>query len=208
MKRKIRNVCFIAGSCLIILSLLIFFAWAREDHDAGVHASDAMDEIQAVISENQAENEGLSPDYELFAQKDMPQEIIDGDAYIGYLDIPSLSLRLSVLSEWSMQGLKKSVCRYSGSAYTSDLVICGHSYQTHFGSLQTLEHEDEVILTDMDGNQFSYQIQEIEILAPDEIVQMCQSGYDLTLFSCTFDSKARITVRCNEQMRGGDQEYG
>ena len=50
----------------------------------------------------------------------------------------------------------------------------------------------------MDGNLFSYQVAELEEL-PGNAVEDMESGiWDLTLFTCTYGGRSRITVRCDE----------
>ena len=47
----------------------------------------------------------------------MPETELDGEQYIGVLELPTLSLTLPVQSQWSYPALKVSPCRYAGSAY-------------------------------------------------------------------------------------------
>lgn len=126
---------------------------------------------------------------------DMPVVNIDGTDYVAMLGIPSLGLEFAVRSEWSYAGLKNSPCRYMGSAYTRDLIICAHNYSTHFGRLNELVPGDEVLLVDMDGVLFTYTVELIEELGRYDFGPMQESGYDLTLFTCTVGGRKRVTVR-------------
>lgn len=134
--------------------------------------------------------------YQISPKMEMPAQQIDGEAYIGVLTIPALGLELPIMRDWSYPGLRKSPCRYYGSAYTNDLVIAGHNYNRHFGGLANLSVGDAVAFTDMSGNQFSYRVEELEMLQPAAVEQMTASGWDLTLFTCTYSGRARVTVRC------------
>ena len=136
------------------------------------------------------------PDYVLNPEMEMPEETIEGRAYIGILRIPALELELPVLSGWSYPGLKIAPCRYSGSAYTGDLILCAHNYSSHFGRLKSLRPGDEITFTDVDGNCFSYQVAELETLEPTAIEEMESGDWDLTLFTCTVGGKTRVTLRC------------
>jgi sortase A len=89
-------------------------------------------------------------------------------------------------------------CRYSGSAYLSNLVIAGHNYSNHFGRLSDMKIGDEVKFIDVDGNEFDYRVGDIEILQPIAVDEMKNSDWDLTLFTCTIDGVNRITVRCEK----------
>lgn len=108
------------------------------------------------------------------------------------------------MSQWSYPKLKKSPCRYRGSVYKDDLVIAAHNYRTHFGRIKDLSEGDEVIFTDIDGNIFYYEVALLEILAPNAVVEMESSEWDLTLFTCTLGGASRVTVRCK---RKDNEEY-
>lgn len=127
----------------------------------------------------------------------MRPELIDGYEYIGYLSIPSLGLDLPVMADWDYPRLKLSPCRYVGSTKTDDLVIAAHNYDRHFGRLSQLTGGEEVYFIDMDGVLSSYEVVETSILMPTDIEEMTSGDYDLTLFTCTYGGKSRVTVRCN-----------
>jgi sortase A len=92
--------------------------------------------------------------------------------------------------------LKIAPCRYEGSAYTNDLIISGHNYTSHFGKLQNLSAGDIVIFTDIEGNEFIYEVVELEILKPTSIEEMKSGEWALSLFTCTLSGQTRLTVRC------------
>ena len=135
------------------------------------------------------------PDYLLNPDMEMPVENIDGIDYIGVLRIPTLELELPIISEWSYQKLKIAPCRYSGSAYQDDLIIAAHNYNSHFGNLKNLREGDTATFTDMDGNVFTYEMVELEILQPTDIEGMESGEWDLTLFTCTIGGSSRVTAR-------------
>ncbi len=137
-----------------------------------------------------------TPAYILDPTIDMPTVELDGNEYIGILEIPSLELSLPVMSSWSYPKLKLAPCRYGGSAYLNDLIIAAHNYPTHFGALGNLELGAAVIFTDADGNEFSYTVSEIEQLPSTALEEMKSGDWDLTLFTCTVGGKARVTARC------------
>ena len=120
---------------------------------------------------------------------------IDGNEYIGYLTIPALGLELPVMAELDSARLETAPCRYYGTP-NDNLVIAGHNYSRHFGRLHDLRIEDPIMLTDTAGGKHLYRVCEIEILAGTAITQMLDSGYDLTLFTCTYGGRDRIAVRC------------
>lgn len=139
------------------------------------------------------------PDYLLTPEMEMPVETIDGVDYVGVLRIPALALELPVISQWSYPLLKIAPCRYSGSAYQNNLVLCAHNYASHFGNLKNLHIGAAVTFTDMDGNLFTYQVAELETLPPQATEEMENGDWDLTLFTCTVGGQSRVTVRCTAE---------
>lgn len=137
------------------------------------------------------------PDYILNPKMDMPLVHHEGETYVGVLEIPRLGLRLPIMSEWSYPRLKKAPCRYAGTPYLDNFVISAHNYDSHFGRLKRLSEGEKIYFTDADNNRFAYEVALIETLQPTSIREMKNSGFDLTLFTCTVGGKMRVTVRCD-----------
>jgi len=136
------------------------------------------------------------PQYILTPEIEMPVITIDGNDYIGTLDIPALGLSLPILSEWSNSLLQIAPCRYSGSAYLNDLVLSAHNYSGHFGRLSTLSDGDLIRFTDAAGNVFTYRVCAMEVLGAYDTEEMLSGDWDLTLFTCTLGGRSRFTLRC------------
>ena len=135
------------------------------------------------------------PEYLLDADREMPVQTINGQDYIGVLSIPSLELELPVISQWDYPSLKVAPCRYSGSLYQDNLIICAHNYASHFGKLKNLQLGDTVLFTDMDENVVTFQMVERETLGPPDVEGMKSGDWDLTLFTCTVGGQTRVTIR-------------
>lgn len=131
------------------------------------------------------------------AETAMPAQVIRGSSYIGILRISSLYLELPVMDEWSYDNLNIAPCRYSGSLYDDDLVICGHNYSAHFATLKSLTAGDTVTFTDMDGSRYDYTVSAVETLDAMASYEMTSGDWDLTLFTCTVGGAARVAVRCD-----------
>lgn len=126
----------------------------------------------------------------------MPVSEVGGLSCVALLTVPSVNLMLPIQDTWSYEALRAAPCRFTGSVYSGDMVIAGHAYNSHFGKLRQLKPGDELLLQDMLGNAFTYYVVETEVLEPSEVEAMVASGYELTLFTCTFDGSSRFTVRC------------
>lgn len=170
-----------------------------DEQRAGETASRVLEQMPVTTekpepSPDPAEQE--IPDYILNPDMEMPIVEIDGNAYVGTLEIPALGLSLPVMSDWSYPKLKTAPCRYAGTAYKSGFVIAGHNYRRHFGPLSRLTPGDRVTFTDADGNVFAYDVAEIQVLKPAAIEDMVSEEWDLSLFTCTLGGQTRLTVRC------------
>ena len=121
---------------------------------------------------------------------------LDGNQYIGTLELTAQGITLPVMSEWSYPKLKLSPCRFSGSVYQDDLIVAGHNYASHFACLKDLDVGDGIVFTDAEGRVFSYAVSAQELLGPMELEALEAGDWDLTLFTCTIGGKHRVCVRC------------
>ena len=209
MKSKTRmgNILLAAGALFLAAALLLTGSNLYEAYQAGQASERLSQEVRSRI-ERQAQEESSpsqtalaggeeeTPEYLRNPEMEMPVEEIEGNGYIGLLEIPALGLSLPVMSEWSYPNLKLAPCRYSGSAYTGNFTIAGHNYSTHFGPIGGLNAGDSISFTDMQGNRFSYEVQVVETLEAAAVEDMVSEEWDLTLFTCDLSGESRVTVRC------------
>ena len=127
----------------------------------------------------------------------MTEVMIYGYPYIGYLSVPDLELALPIISEWSYPRFQIAPCRVSGTVLEKNLVLGAHNYPSHFGRLSQLSRGADIYFTDMDDNAYHYQVADIEILQPNDIDLLTNGEYPLTLFTCTYGGKTRVTIRCD-----------
>lgn len=126
---------------------------------------------------------------------EMPTLQIGKQSYIGYIELPTLGLSLPVMSEWSYPKLRIAPCRYTGSVYDDSLIILAHNYTRHFGGIKDLAIGDPVQFIDAEGNIYQYTVAKHETLEKKDVREMVDNEYDLTLFTCTYGGRNRITVR-------------
>lgn len=199
MKKNKRIALMISGIALICSAVILTAYNIHEDYNAAEAASSVLKEFDDVMKSN-AENAlpaGISGEIIISPDTPMPTITIKGKEYIGTIRIPTLSLELPVAKDWDYTQMKTSPCRYSGSAYSNDMVICAHNFSTHFRNIKNLHSGDTIIFTDAVGNEFYYGVDKVETLAPTAISEMLSPDYDLSLFTCTYGGSARVTVRCS-----------
>lgn len=208
MKAKIGAIFMVLGVGCLAAALALFMFNMREMTDAQQAADAVMPQLVSSIQERQKaqlEGEQDAPGHQELApavgyEEEIPEMTvveIDGYGYIGFIAIPSLNLELPVMADWSYPQLQKSPCRYTGSVFTDDLVVMAHNYYSHFGQLSNLHSGDQVIFTDMDGNKLYYEVIALDVLNPTAVEDMTSGEFDLTLFTCTYGGRSRVTVRCD-----------
>ena len=196
-KRHAGMMLIVIGAVLTMSALLLFLYNCREDEQAGERADSILQQMEAELPEVMpAPLQGEAVPEE---SAEMKVVEIDGYGYIGYLEIPDLALRLPVMAEWDYKRLKIAPCRQFGAVGTNDLVIAAHNYDRHFGRLKTLQGEESVTFTDMDGIVTSYVVEKVETLKPTAVDEVQNSDYDLVLYTCTLGGKTRVTVFCNRK---------
>ena len=182
MKNKKWFILIIIGIIFICLAFLLLLYNKYEDEKAGQASQEALEIIEENLEATSLTEEVIN---------------IEGNDYIGIINIPTLNLKLPVMSECTDKKMKLSPCRYYGSVQTNNFVICAHSYKNLFRYIKNLKSKEIVIYKDTLGNEYLYEVELIEILAPEEIEEMLESEFDLTLYTCTNDIQNRVTVRLN-----------
>lgn len=192
------------GTVLLIMALSQFLYNDAQAREAEKVTTDLMPQLIQEIREEDPAGETRP-----IVDPGMPEELLDpslfemteveigGHKYIGYLAIPDLDLELPVMSGWDYGKLRIAPCRYAGTVLSEDLVIMAHNYNSHFGRLQSLPMGARISFTDMDGITTYYEVAAIEVLSPTAVEDMTAGDFALTLFTCTYGGKSRVTVRCD-----------
>lgn len=200
MKSKFGTFLIIAG-CLMVVSALALFLY---NHNEQVQAASASQQaipkvVEAIqVRQEQEPEQTISTELTAPPARTMAVVEIDGYGYIGFLSIPSLGLELPVMTDWTYPQLQIAPCRYSGSTFTDDLVIMAHNYPKHFGQIRNMRQGDSVTFTDMDGEMYHYQVAALDVLNAEAVEDMTAGEFDLTLFTCSYGGKSRVTVRCDQ----------
>ena len=178
---------------LIALFAVALFLYNNfENKKAQEQSNRVMHAIIDTVDNNQT-NDEIDP-----FDTEMKVVDIEGNDYIGYLDIPELNVTLPVMSECDYSRLRVAPCRYYGSIKTDNLVICAHNYKSHFGYIGELSLDSMVMFTDMEGTKNMYTVTSVEILHPTDTELVKDTGDDLILYTCTYSGRTRIVVRCTE----------
>jgi sortase A len=198
MKAKLGTFLMLLGAAMICGSLGLLLFNQQQQTMAARSVDAVMPQLVTAIHESKRLPEESQPPQELpLQQREMVVQEIDGHNYIGFVGIPALELELPVMADWTYPQLKIAPCRFTGSIFTDDLVIMAHNFERHFGRIRDLKPGDTVTFTDMEGQTISYEVVVLDILHPTAVEDMTAGEYDLTLFTCTYGGKSRVTVRCD-----------
>ena len=204
------------GNLLITLGILLIAAavglagynlWdaSRAQKAAEEITGQLISEIESKVEDGKTAAPYIDPN------TPMPVEVIDGYEYIGVLEIPSEGLSLPVMKEWDYTRLKISPCRFTGSYYSDDLVICAHNYMKHLGPLLQIGIGEDIYFTNVDGLSIRYIVTNRETVEPTAVEQMIENtsnsetsllDWDLTLFTCNLGGQTRCAVRCSRAADG------
>ena len=209
MTNKKRGIILIAiGALLLSAAMSLVFYNRHRDHEAGELAGKTVTAIKEHIKAKEKTSEPSSsavPDNDEQTDTEFDEEErsiqpleIDGVYYIGLIYLPKLDIELPVTRDWSYNGMANAACRYTGSLYTRDLIICAHNYTSFFLNLEKLGVGDEVIFTSLNGRQHRYKVAWQELIGGYDTNTMLSGSedWDLTLFTCTWSGYSRVTLRC------------
>ncbi|MBQ6040159.1 MAG: sortase [Oscillospiraceae bacterium] len=220
MKNNTWKLVVLLGLLMILSAGVLCVNNIQESKDAAQYAGAVLSTLKERIPEAPADSApdsaaDTAPD--LFAEYGAAPEsseasaeiLLDDAAYCGYLELPALEIELPVQSSWSYPALKKTPCRYSGSAETNDLIIAAHNYASHFGRIGELTAGDPIIFTDAAGKKHEYAVSFMEVIAGQDVAQMFSGSaedWDLTLYTCTLSGQSRVTVRADRITEETDEK--
>ncbi len=191
------SVLMAAGAVFIAVALgmVIYNGYLERKASESLSVAEQLSEYEAGVLSEKTTAENEVPDYELNPQMELPTRKIEEESYIGRLSLHSLGLSLPVMDDWDYRRLKIAPCRYKGSPYSGDFIIAAHYYESHFGGIDGLQPGDKITFTDIAANSFEYEVMYVELLEDTDVELMEAGEWDLTLFTCTYDTENRITVR-------------
>ena len=196
-KKKIANIKFI----FIILLIVIFFINIREPKENKTKKLSEDYMVKNSYIENKVSEERLKNVTKLSKTlykdektKGYPKENIVKN-YKGYevlakLEIPVINLETYVLSEFSNE--------------IGNLCIAGHNFinKNMFRNLKKLKTGDTFFLIDNNIGRVEYEVYDIFQVLPEDVSCLNQNTNmkEITLITCTSDSKKRIIVKAKERI--------
>lgn len=165
--------------------------------------------------EGNAENSLVTQIEEIDQQKEVKKakiypKIEIANTYKGYdvcaeLEIPTISLVTNILKNYSTIALNISVTKFWGvdPNQIGNFCIAGHNFKNKnmFRNLKKLDIGDKLYITDREVGKVEYEIFDIYKVFPENTSCLTPSTInerEVTLITCTADSKQRIVVKAKE----------
>lgn len=141
--------------------------------------------------------------------KQYPKESVI-EEFRGYLvsaklEIPAISLETYILKNYSVQALNVSVTKFWGANpnQIGNYCIAGHNFKNKlmFRNLKNLKLGDSLFISDNDVGKIEYKVYDLYRVLPNNVScleQETNGKREVTLITCTNDSKERIIVKGRE----------
>lgn len=133
------------------------------------------------------------------------------EEYKGYdviakLEIPKINLETYVLKTYSEEALKISVVKFWGADPNREgnFCIAGHNFKNNnmFKNLKKLEIGDNLFVIDEKQGRIEYEVFDVYKVLPENVECLSQETNgekQVTLITCTNDSKERIIIKARER---------
>lgn len=130
-----------------------------------------------------------------------------GFPWVGTIEIPKTELKSPVLQDSSKNAIKVAVGIYDGPGLNEigNTTIAGHNYRngTFFSNNKNITEGDKIYITDFaSGKKVTYIVYKTYITTPEDSSYLdrdTEGKREISLTTCTDDSKSRIIVLAKEQ---------
>ena len=132
-----------------------------------------------------------------------------GDKYyrLAIIRIPKIDLEYGIVDHWSNELLKMSPCKFHGCDpnEVGNFCIVGHNYRNDkfFSHVPELVNGDIIELEDNYRRKVNYVVYDKHVVTENDTrdtTQITHGKREITLITCTDDSKNRVIVRAREKI--------
>ena len=142
----------------------------------------------------------------------MPMLEIDGEDFVGIIEVPNFSKTLPIYSKWNASKVTKYPCRYMGSMYDGSLIIGGCDNDGQFDFVKEISNGDTVLVTDTTGLRFKYTVTDINRTKDVSTENLTSQEADLILFARNTYSLDYTVIYCSlvtgESISAKERETG
>lgn len=169
-----------------------------------------MQNINTQSNENQQMQRNIVINKAILEETQETQEVSKEEIiaeYKGYdvlakLEIPEIELETYILKNYSKEALNVSVTKFWGANpnEVGNFCVAGHNFKNKnmFYNLKNLQVGDEIFVSDNIIGKLEYKIYDLYKVEPKDVSCLSQDtngNKEITLITCTNDSKKRIIVK-------------
>lgn len=121
---------------------------------------------------------------------------IDGVNVVGVLSFTGYGRTLPLAGDWDTTLVSSMPCRFTGSIYDTSLIIGAVDGETQLSFASRMEVGDEVVLTDMEGGRYTYQVEAIQHAKHATLEKLQAGDYALTIFVKDSNTSQYLLIRC------------
>ena len=177
------------GIGLLVATALGLLFWQWGIHNSQEKAIGYVNTIRTLIPEPQG-----AP-LEERSNNTMSALSIDGTNFVGILEMPKYGSSLPVCGDWGK--VTKYPCRFNGSIYDRSMQIGATTQAGQYHFYRDISVGDSVLYTDMEGNRFSYTINEIRYEKHADQAALQHEDAALTLFIKNIYAFEYMVVFCD-----------
>ena len=207
MKRKNKIIIVNLFLIFIVLMILVFVILdiykenkiGKSNYDVQGVSTKVNNKEENKINENKTNKE------KKYIKEDVTLEY-KGYTVISKLEIPKIDLETYVLEKYLEETLNISVVKFYGANPNEigNFCIAGHNFKNKnmFKNLKKLSVGDNLFIIDNDIGRVEYEIFDIYKVSPNDVACLSQETKgekQVTLITCTNDSKERIIVKAREK---------
>ena len=207
MKRKNKIIIVNLFLIFIVLTILVFVILdIYKENKIGKSNYDIQGVSTSVNNKEENKiNENKTNEEKKYIKEDVTLEY-KGYTVVSKLEIPKIDLETYVLEKYLEETLNISVVKFYGANPNEigNFCIAGHNFKNKnmFKNLKKLSVGDNLFIIDNDIGRVEYEIFDIYKVSPNDVACLSQETNgkrEVTLITCTNDSKERIIVKAREK---------
>lgn len=197
MRKRIANILICLGIFIMLIPLALFLFSVYQRNVALRSIKAEMATIDSSTNKVKKVNS---------IENDDNNKTSENNKYLGIIEIPAIDIELPISDGAELSDIKYAIGHYTNTAAIGaqgNCVLAGHRgsrFGEFFKHLDKVKQGDQVIITAMDGTQYTYIVDYFTIVEPTDlsVLQNYSEDSNLTLLTCCYTTKGkkRLIYRC------------
>ncbi len=186
---NLKKALILVGSVLLAAALLLLCLWQWGINSSAKRLKETVEEICSIIP---------APTGAVLEEKlenTMPTLSVNKTDFIGLLEMPRFGLVLPVANNF--ENTTKHPCKFSGSAYTKNLIIGATTQKGQFDFFREISVGDTLFFTDMQGSRYTYSVTDLRFVKHADQAALTYKDAAITLFIKNIYSFEYLIVSLN-----------